>query len=229
MDIEELYKLKHCLKEDKRFWQAKLNKYNKAVEKFGYFPFLNYEDIKLLGINLEDTEMKIYGYWARSLVSNGCDLKHPDFLEYKDAFIKRDRMWLQEGYTYVDMEKYLEERKKKMKDIDIENINKVKNGEDILIRFPGEGGYHYEEKDWKELNNEQRIKVIEWIREKFTPIKRINRNHSSYGIKHWCESDLGFYVSNNVIKKALILEGYKCDTSRINWFFNISEKCFKRR
>ena len=34
--------------------------------------------------------------------------------------------------------------------------------------------------------------------------------------------DLGFYISNNVIKKALILEGYICDTGRINWFFNIS-------
>lgn len=115
-----------------------------------------------------------------------------------------------------------------MRDIDIENINKVKNGEDILIKLPGECGYHYEEKNWQELNDEQRNKIIEWVRKKITPRIYINRNHSSYGLKHWCESDLGFYVSNDAMKKALILEGYICDTSRINWFFNISETSFGR-
>lgn len=105
MDIEELYKAKNCSGKDRRIWNKRLEKYNKAVEKFGYFPFINFEAVKLLGIKLEDTDMKIFGYWARSLVANDFDLNHPIFLEYKEAFINRDKIWLEEGKTYVDMKK----------------------------------------------------------------------------------------------------------------------------
>lgn len=105
MDIEELYKVKHCSKKDRRIWNKRLEKYNKAVEKFGYFPFINFEAVKLLGIKLEDNDMKIYGYWARSLVASDFNLNHPNFLEYKEAYLNGGVLWLKEGKTYVDMEK----------------------------------------------------------------------------------------------------------------------------
>lgn len=50
--------------------------------------------------------------------------------------------------------------------------------------------------------------IIEWCRFRLLPYmtnKTINYNHNSYGLKHICEKELGFYVSNGQIKKALAI------------------------
>lgn len=83
---------------------------------------------------------------------------------------------------------------------------------------------YYEEKWWKELNDTQKELILLWLDETFKPIKSINTRHTSYEIKHFCENEVGFYVNNDVIKKAMILKGYEIMPDRLNWFFNISEK-----
>lgn len=114
-----------------------------------------------------------------------------------------------------------------MSNLDEINIKKVLNGEDITsVSTWNECGEHYEEKNWKDLGKEKQEIVKKWVRENLIPRKTINHRHSSYGLKHTCENMVGFYVHNDVIKKALILEGFKANTKQLNWFFNIKEKSF---
>lgn len=71
-------------------------------------------------------------------------------------------------------------------------------------------------------------KVIEWIEKNIIYIKTINRKHSSYGIKHLIEEDLGSYVSNYDVKYAFAILGVKGVGESINYYYPISEKCYKR-
>lgn len=75
--------------------------------------------------------------------------------------------------------------------------------------------------------------IRKWIEENLIPnlIKRTNKYHSSYGLKHMCENDLEFYVSNYDIKyhmAMLGINGINFDNS-INYCYPISEKWFKAR
>lgn len=101
-----------------------------------------------------------------------------------------------------------------------EQMQKVLNGEDILFHYKHECGNHYEEKHWKELSEKEQMLVRKWVRFMFTYSKRINHNRTSYSLKHDCESDVGFYVHNDSMKKAFLLEGYLAETGKINWYFN---------
>lgn len=107
---------------------------------------------------------------------------------------------------------------------DEQNMQKVLNGKDIKIKFPGEFGEHYLEENWTRYTEKEKMMIRKWIRFMFNPKKNINYNKTSYGLKHACESDVGFYVHNDAIKKAFLLEGYKAKTDKINWCFNLSGK-----
>lgn len=39
-------------------------------------------------------------------------------------------------------------------------------------------------------------KIAAWILENFKPTQKVNEHHSSYGLKHLCERDIGVYVSH---------------------------------
>lgn len=98
-------------------------------------------------------------------------------------------------------------------------------------------GDYYDEKWWKQLTDEQRKLVLEWVDKNLKPIKSINLRRSSYRLKHICENDVGFYVHNDVIKKAMAIKGYEIMPHYIdsyfiidiNWYFNISEKMNKEK
>lgn len=75
--------------------------------------------------------------------------------------------------------------------------------------------------------------IKKWIEDNLIPnlIKTINRRRTSYGLKHMCENDLGFYVSNYDIKYHMAMlgvEGKNYDGS-INYCYPISQKWFKSR
>ena len=107
-------------------------------------------------------------------------------------------------------------------ELDFLNMQKVLEGKDIPISYPGEYGNHYEESHWLELTEGKRLLIRKWIRFMFSKSKNMNLHRTSYGLKHSCESDVGFYVHNDCMKKAFLLEDYKARTGRINWNFNIS-------
>lgn len=80
---------------------------------------------------------------------------------------------------------------------------------------------------------DENIDIIKtWCIEKLMPYmtnKKINFNHNSYGLKHICERQLGFYVSNGQIKKVLAelgVDSYQ-EKNNPNCCYPISEKFYK--
>lgn len=109
---------------------------------------------------------------------------------------------------------------KKVDTLSQQQMEKVLKGENIDVSLPGEFGSHYLEENWKRLTNKEQMLIRKWIRFMFFYSKNINYNRTSYGLKHSCESDVGFYVHNDSMKKAFLLEGFTAKTGKINWFFN---------
>lgn len=67
--------------------------------------------------------------------------------------------------------------------------------------------------------------ICRWIRENLFPRKTPNMSHSSYGMKHILEDDIGIYLTNNEFKDAMMICGYKpVDENKLNWNYRISEK-----
>jgi hypothetical protein len=113
-----------------------------------------------------------------------------------------------------------------MKDeLSSKQMKMVLEGKDIKVSLPRESGYHYLEENWTRYTLEEQMMIRKWIRFMFSKSKRINYTASSYGLKHCCESDVGFYVHNDAIKKAFLLEGFEAETGKINWYFKRNGKC----
>ena len=65
-------------------------------------------------------------------------------------------------------------------------------------------------------------KVMGWIKDNIRSDKKILRGHTSYGMKHLMEHDLGLYLTNNEFKDAMLLSGYKpVDPNELNWRYRI--------
>lgn len=85
-----------------------------------------------------------------------------------------------------------------------------------------------------ELDNiDENIESIrEWCKIRLLPYmknKCINYKHNSYGLKHICERELGFYVSNGQIKKVLAeldINHYQA-IGNPNCYYPISESFYK--
>ncbi len=53
----------------------------------------------------------------------------------------------------------------------------------------------------------------------------MNTRHSSYGLKHIAENNIGVHVSNSELIGAMIKSGYRWkQVSALNAIFNISER-----
>ena len=79
------------------------------------------------------------------------------------------------------------------------------------------------------LNDQQRAELREWISANLQPMKTINRRHTSYGLKHLAESRLGFYVSNDDMKAAMVACGFEAEqVSELNCSYNVSERSISR-
>lgn len=78
------------------------------------------------------------------------------------------------------------------------------------------------------LNEEEQAHLVDWCRN-LEKSKSFNKYHTSYGLKHVFQYNGGFYVTNGAFKKAMQLAGFshKECSSRINWWFNVSQKSIK--
>jgi hypothetical protein len=87
------------------------------------------------------------------------------------------------------------------------------------------------EAERKELleSSESCTRVCEWLAD-LKPIKTINRRHTSYGLKHIAEPEIG-YVTNGAFIAAAVHCGFNYETSResLNVFFGISERSIKAK
>ena len=85
-----------------------------------------------------------------------------------------------------------------------------------------------------ERNPECYQKIQEWVENNLMPFmsrQSINERHSSYGLKHIAENELGFYVSNGDIKLALMEEGvpFKEYPGSPNVCYPLSQKFYKAK
>lgn len=64
--------------------------------------------------------------------------------------------------------------------------------------------------------------IISWIKTNLKARKNINNSISSYGLKHRCERDLGFYVSNDEIKLCMKELNFKSVPYHCNEYYNIT-------
>ena len=60
---------------------------------------------------------------------------------------------------------------------------------------------------FNELSPAKQELVVAWIRSVMKPAKTQGRV-TSYGFKHFCEQEVGFYVCNGAMKGAMLAAGY---------------------
>ena len=64
--------------------------------------------------------------------------------------------------------------------------------------------------------------VFGWIHYHISPASKTCTRYSSYSLKHMVENDIGFYITNNQLKDAMLLCGYQpVDANKTNWLFKI--------
>ena len=97
------------------------------------------------------------------------------------------------------------------------------NGQDVYIRIDDEIDYI--------VDNETIELVLEWVKKYIRPYEQcnINYSHSSYGLKHIVEENIGMYVNNGVFKVAMAKLGFGISHkySYLNPSYNIDEKFFR--
>lgn len=75
------------------------------------------------------------------------------------------------------------------------------------------------------MDNEARLKLDEWIHNRFELAKRFYQGRSSYGLKHDYEHESGIYVTNGEFKGSMLAAGHKPeDEKELNWYFKIKLK-----
>lgn len=64
--------------------------------------------------------------------------------------------------------------------------------------------------------------VFGWIHYHISPAGKTDTRHSSYALKHMVENDIGYYITNNQFKDAMLLCGYyPVNANETNWLFKI--------
>lgn len=69
--------------------------------------------------------------------------------------------------------------------------------------------------------------AYDWIRNNLRHGCHVNRNRTSYGLKHVMEGDTRHYVSNGEFIVAMLLNSYKISTTQYNPQFNVMESDVK--
>lgn len=56
----------------------------------------------------------------------------------------------------------------------------------------------------------------------FIKSNKTSLRHTSYGYKHWLESEIGHYISNNQLKDAMLISGFEPGNyDELNWCFKV--------
>ena len=64
--------------------------------------------------------------------------------------------------------------------------------------------------------------VFGWIHDHISPASRTYTRSTSYGFKHMVENEIGYYITNNQFKDAMLLCGYQpVNPNETNWMFKI--------
>lgn len=86
------------------------------------------------------------------------------------------------------------------------------------------------------MSQQQKIaEILDWVYTHLEQRQSINYKHSSYGIKHRAEYDLGFHVPEMVLVFAMLLAGYQAKQygKATKHYFNVTQRsvnrCYKRQ
>lgn len=82
------------------------------------------------------------------------------------------------------------------------------------------------------IDKDKLEKAKEWVAKFITPRRTVNKDVTSYGIKHMIESYIGEYISNNQGKDIMLQCGYEpVDPNELNWRYriNIDKKLIAQR
>lgn len=67
--------------------------------------------------------------------------------------------------------------------------------------------------------------AMQWIAENIRPRKTPLQGTTSYGLKHYLQSDTDLYLTNNEFKDAMLMAGYEpVDPNELNWRYCISKR-----
>ena len=87
--------------------------------------------------------------------------------------------------------------------------------------YTNENG-HVDEALITRRENEEIEAVSGWIKKNIRVGKKILQGHTSYGLKHILNHDIGIYLTNNEFKDALLLAGIKpVNPNELNWRYRI--------
>jgi len=70
--------------------------------------------------------------------------------------------------------------------------------------------------------------TVEWLRENVEPAKAVNKRHTSYGLKHVAEQDIGYVTNGAFIAAAIIADyPYEIEPGSPNVPFGMTEKSLR--
>lgn len=76
-----------------------------------------------------------------------------------------------------------------------------------------------------DLPPDKQLIVLTWVKSSILPIKSVNHEISSYGIKHLLRDETGIYVTNNQFKDAMLICGFQpVNAKELNWEYRISKR-----
>ena len=79
------------------------------------------------------------------------------------------------------------------------------------------------------LSPEKQKLAKRWVEKVCKPAVALNKNHTSYGLKHILEGCIGVYMTNNQFKDMMLICGFKPKYEQdLNWNFFIQEGPFTK-
>lgn len=76
-----------------------------------------------------------------------------------------------------------------------------------------------------DLPPEVKTALDDWIQLKFEPARRMNRDRTSYGLKHLFQRESGIYIYNGAFKGAMLAAGFMPDDpDDQNWYFKMKDR-----
>ena len=73
-----------------------------------------------------------------------------------------------------------------------------------------------------ELPEDKYQEALDTLKGWFIKTSKTTLRHTSYGYKHWLEDEIGYYISNNQLKDAMLKLGFEpSNYSELNWCFKV--------
>ena len=77
------------------------------------------------------------------------------------------------------------------------------------------------------LSKEKVERVAEWIAPRFEKSDKLNKDQSSYGLKHTVEKNMKEYIANGELIAAMLLLGFKYKEDAPNAYFYLDKSSVK--